>query len=304
MAEDKDGFQLPLVTSQVTDRNLQEIPIEELPLNEKLTLEDGEPSAEFVSDILMRGQLVEVELVVTPGGYFVISGNRRIAAIRKCHEMLPDDPRFNKVRAFVSDEDLSVARVKAVVDNHMRSDNTLTDIEGINLVYGEFPNISDKGAAKTLGMTVQTLRKLKKIVQLNNTVLDAYKAGKISRAVAAEIASAPKSIQAKATVAIAKGEKLSVAKIVDMERETRTAMIDKKADQLFPGLEIEVLASEPEKVFLGVALMDNLNRIITEVITDLDGADQYFEQVYSQLPSGVTAMKVFVYGEGNGEETE
>jgi len=285
-----DDLQLALIQTNVEMPKLKALSIDFLPATEDLDLEKGDPQPGFVQDIYNRGQLEEVRVLkVGLNKYSVIAGNKRVAAIRQLHERLPEDTRWNTVRAIVINDNSEAIMTSAVASNHQRKLNVVTDIKGIRFLKSKYPLMGEKAMALSLGMPLQTLKKRLKLFQLNDTLLDALLARKFTVKAAEYLATRP-GLWAGAIAAIAENKTVSMDSLTDLERVRHQENINSVSDQLFPILpDIDTEQISNEMVLLGVALTDG-NNFITNLLSI-----EEMENYLSANPVMTGWQKVYIY---------
>jgi ParB-like chromosome segregation protein Spo0J len=213
-------LQLPLIELTNEDLKIIQIPLDELPASSTFRVPKGHPTQEFVQDILEHGQREPIRVSHDyGGGYFVMAGRRRVMAIRKLQETLPEDGRWNTVLAVSSEEQSDDAMIGAMsASNNMRSDNPLSDLEAIKYFQEKYPGLGNKALAKLLGMSLQTLKKRLTLTKLDSLLMTEYEQGKIATGAAEEAAKLPVSMQSKLYVTLRQKGHLSVEDVQDAQR--------------------------------------------------------------------------------------
>lgn len=292
-----DDLQLALIQTSAEMPKLKALSIDFLPATEDLDLEKGDPQPGFVQDIYNRGQLEEIRVLkVGMNKYSVVAGNKRVAAIRQLHERLPEDKRWDTVRAIVINDNSEAVITASVASNHQRKLNVVTDIKGIRFLKSKYPLMGDKAMALSLGMPLQTLKKRLKLFQLSDVLLDALIARKFTVKAAEYLATRP-GLWAGAIAAIAENKTVSMDSLVDLERVKHQENINAVADRLFPQLpdvDTEQIDANTQ-VLLGVALMDDQFNIVTPVMDDGRETAEQFDDHIKHAPSGTSFQKVYIY---------
>jgi len=292
-------IQLPLIKTKTNEKKLVRVLLTDLPPNEELDLPKGQPTQEFVQDIVNRGQLEPIVLIKTGKTYLIESGNKRIAALRKIQELIPDTDEYNAIWAIVKSDGAETSMLSSVASNHMRQDNIITDLRVITHLVAKYPNMDEKQMATALGMSIQTLRRRKKLLVLNDVLLDSLKAGKISSGVAEALAGESKDVQNKAIAQVMEKGKISLEDIKEFQRVRKAEVIEDHAQMLFPHMpepvdEEQIDSTEP--VLLGVALMDENGVFLTPCLADDDPDTQLvFTEESSKHPGSANIQEVYIY---------
>jgi len=284
-------IQLPLIKTKVNDKKLVRILLADLPSNEKLDLPKGQPTAEFVQDIINRGLLEPIVVVKVGDSYQIESGNKRVAACRKIQELIPDTDEWNAIWAVVKSDATEVSMLSSVASNHMRQDNVITDLRVITHLIEKYPNMDEKQMATALGMSIQTLRRRKKLLVVNDVIMDALTAGKIGTGTAEALAGESKDVQNLAIAQIIEKGKVSLDDIKGFQQERKQLNFDTLAPKLFPdiGEPVDTEQISNEMVLLGVALTEG-NNFITNMLSV-----EEMENYLSANPDMAGFQKVYVY---------
>jgi ParB-like chromosome segregation protein Spo0J len=295
-------IQLPLIKTKVNNKKLVRVLLSDLPSNDKLDLPKGQPTAEFVQDIINRGLLEPIVVIKIGKEYLIESGNKRVAAMRKIQELIPDTDEYNAIWAIVKSDATEVSMMSSVASNHMRQDNVITDMRVIRHLIDKYPNMDEKQMATALGMSIQTLRRRKKLLRVSDVIMDSLIAGKISTGVAEALAGEGKDVQNQAIAQIIEKGKVSLEDIKVFQRERKQTNVDALAPTLFPILpELTEETVDTEQisdglVLLGVALMDENGVFLSPCLANDDPDTQIeFTRISSEHPGSASIQEVYIY---------
>jgi ParB/RepB/Spo0J family partition protein len=161
-------FQLPIHNiSTSSKQTYRKIPLKDLPPNEELL--SPPPVRELIESIAIRGQQTPIQLTINPDtqAYVVISGRRRIKALRAIELATPESAIHTVNAIIVSDIDEITALNMSAVENNLRNDNPLTDLEAIMSLKERNPKISESEISRQTGIPSA---RVKKRLKLNNII--------------------------------------------------------------------------------------------------------------------------------------
>lgn len=184
-------FQLPItnLSTKDTKRKLVKIPLDLLPPNEYL-LSDS-PTKALIEDIAIRGQVTPIQVTKdADDSYIIIDGRRRVKALRALAEAAEDKKEFDSVIAIVIDAPLSMQSILglAAVENNLRTENPLTDLQAIRYLMDNNPQISEQEISRQTGIPVARIRKRLKLNKLIPEIAQVVLKGNISVSVAEGVA--------------------------------------------------------------------------------------------------------------------
>jgi ParB-like chromosome segregation protein Spo0J len=293
-------LQLALIQTSHTMPKLKRIPLSDLPATEELDLEKGQPDASFVQDLINRGQLEPITVIkLAPSKFSVIAGNKRIAAIRQINELMPDKG-FDAVLAMVVNDNAEAAITGAVASNNQRHGNAITDLKGIRYLAEKYPTMGEKQIALSLGMNLQTFRRRKKLLKLNDLLLAEVMNGRITVTVAEYVADRLY-LQDPVIAKLAEKKVVSMDDLKGLQRVRKQDRVDNSAQQLLPGIVPPLPADDTEQIsneiiLLGVALMNDQGQIVSPVLADDDPDTEIaFNALIEGLPVGTEVFEVYIY---------
>lgn len=234
----KEAIQIPIINlEKVGKQTFRKIPLSELPPNEELL--SPYPSSEFIEDIASRGQTTPIQVTEIDGKYVVISGRRRIKALRHVCNIIKEYPKT--VNAIVI-SDISTAGIVnlSTVENNLRSDNPLTDLEAINYLKEKNPLISEREISQQTGIPVSRIRKRLKLTKLIPEISSAVIAGKVNVTVAENIAKLSPAKQSNLLSAYIQKGKISNEDVTVVQR----AVVQENANTLPNFPDCDVLSEE------------------------------------------------------------
>ncbi len=161
-------FQLPIHNiSTSSKQTYRRIPLSDLPANEELL--SPPPVRELIEDIAVRGQQTPIQITINPDtqAYVVISGRRRIKALRAIELATPESAIHTVNAIIVSDIDEATALNMSAVENNLRNDNPLTDLVAITSLMAKNPHISEAEISRQTGIPRS---RVKKRMKLNNII--------------------------------------------------------------------------------------------------------------------------------------
>lgn len=300
-------IQIPLMSEGKPQPKYKLIPLNHLPATEDLDLPQEWKwiKIPFIQDLMARGQREPIILTnLGDGRYFVEAGNKRIAAIREIHEeLLPDNPVFAKVKAIVQEDEYEVSLLASVASNHQRHGNALTDLKAIRYLMKKYPNMSEKSMARALGMSLQTLKRRKKLFALNDILLNGLETGQIGTRVAEELSKSTAHVQAKAVELLTLGKKkISLDDVKETKKVSRDNTISAVSDQVFPQaaipqLEVDENQISNEFTLLGITIMDEYGRILIPEVMDPDDpeTEERIEKASKEVPGSVAVQHIYIY---------
>lgn len=179
-------FQLPIDNiSEISKQSSRMILLTELPPNEALS--SPAPTKEFIEDIGLRGQLDPIWVTEIDNKYVVISGRRRIKALRELNDA--DPTKWNKAKALVfTNIDLANALNLSAVENNLRSDNPLTDYIAITQLLEKNPGISEHEISRQTGIPISRIKKRLKLKNLKPEFYKLFSSGEMTVSTAENIA--------------------------------------------------------------------------------------------------------------------
>lgn len=276
-------FQLPIQNLvKDTKQKLVKISISDLPDNESL-LSPG-PSRVLIEDIGLRGQTTPILVTLDESGkYIVIAGRRRIKAIRALHETFPDD--WKTVNAIVVEkaDNTSIATL-TTVENNLRSDNPLTDLQTITYLMTEHPGISESELSRVTGIPISRIRKRLKLSSLIPEIKQAVVENKINVFVAENIAKLNDNKQSELLSVYLNNGKITLEDVVVVQR----ARVQDSVDTLPPFFDMEVY-DDTEVGFVVVNTKDNKINIINKIFDTLEEANEKKDSI---LESVATVYKL------------
>ena len=112
----------------------------------------------------------------------LIYGFRRMMAISKIRERSPEDPRWHTVRAMIFSIDSAAAyKIVQMAENGNRKDlNAIETANGLKQIMDADPCMTQKSAAKILGLAESSASQFIKLLSLPQSVQDDVSSGKIS----------------------------------------------------------------------------------------------------------------------------
>jgi uncharacterized ParB-like nuclease family protein len=177
-----------------TDKKLIFVKIENIVSNERLS--SPPPSADLKDSIREHGVMVPIQVCKDdndPNMFFVYAGRRRIKAVR---ELMKDGiavPGDGKVPAFLDETLVPNGTLRlSVQENHLRSNNTVTDMQAIRKIVEDngwtYDDAHLKEVAKILRVPVGTVKKTVKMLKVNEVSFRALLDGRITSSTFEEIA--------------------------------------------------------------------------------------------------------------------
>jgi hypothetical protein len=247
---DKDDvLQLPLLEAKEKITRIRKVLVDTLPSNEELKLPLGEPRAEFVEDILQRGQRESIQVVQFPDGkQWVEAGRKRIATFRILKERFPEQKKWNRIRTEIADaEDFMSALMAAAASNNQRHANVLTDLQAIRYCMDHFPDMKDTEISRMTGIHPSTLKSRKKLFSLQPKWWDLFEGGNLLTGTAVEISKQTPEVQNNLWATYMQNDrKITKEDIINAQRVRREETITEHQAELFPDLEpIEVDEPDP-----------------------------------------------------------
>lgn len=274
-----DAIQIPIPNlEKIGKQTFRLIQLSDLPSNEMLL--SPYPSKELIEDIALRGQLDPIQVTERDGKYVVISGRRRIKALRKILEIDSKATRTVKAMVITNIEDGSIMNL-AAVENNLRSDNPLTDLEAINYLLSINPQISEREISQQTGIPISRIRKRLKLTNLIPEINTAVISGKISISVAENIAKLSSAKQSELLSIYFQKGKISNEDVVIVQR----AIVQEHANTLPDFPEIDSL--NEEKIIEYVHIKENSNDRVT--FTNINDAMNY-----KQINGGIVCKLVVI----------
>jgi ParB/RepB/Spo0J family partition protein len=261
-------FQIPIHNlSSESKQSLRKIPLSELPPDEVL-LSDA-PSRELIEDIGIRGQQDPISVTLDQNGkYLVIAGRRRIKALRILLSASPEAVKTVSAIVF-TDIDQTSALNMAAVENNLRSENPLTDLQAIANLMDRNPGISLAEISRQTGIPIARVKKRLKLVNLAPEIKQAVIDNKITTNVAESIAKMGPGKQSELVNLYIQKGKLSQEDVINSQRVTVQANVN----SLLPTFQdVNVLTDEVE----GYVLLHPNGRL-SMLIHDLDSANTQAE---------------------------
>ena len=230
-----NSFQLPIINvTEDAKHKLVKIELGKLPPNEALL--SPAPTRELVEDIAIRGQTTPIQVTVdADGNYIVFAGRRRIKALRMLHEAMPE--KWKVINAVVIEASLDAYGILGLssVENNLRTDNPLTDLQAIRYLMETNPQISEQEISRQTGIPVARIRKRLKLNQLIPELGKAVINNDVNIGTAEEIAKlSPRKQEQLLNTFLEKG-KITREDVVVVQR----AVVQENADTLpaFPDME-------------------------------------------------------------------
>jgi len=261
-------FQIPIHNlSSDSKQSLRKIPLSDLPPDEVL-LSDA-PSRELIEDIGIRGQQDPISVTLDQNGkYLVIAGRRRIKALRILLSASPEAVKTVSAIVF-TDIDQTSALNMAAVENNLRSENPLTDLQAIANLMDRNPGISLAEISRQTGIPIARVKKRLKLVNLAPEIKQAVIDNKITTNVAENIAKMGPGKQSELVNLYIQKGKLSQEDVINSQRVTVQANVN----SLLPTFQdVSVLTDEVE----GYVLLHPNGRL-SMLIRDLDNANTQAE---------------------------
>lgn len=233
------AFQLPIVNiADQGKRKLIKIALNDLPANEYLL--SPAPTRELIEDISVRGQTTPIQVTLDDNDkYIVIAGRRRVKAIRLLHEAMPD--QWKTVDAIVIDAPLDTRSILGLssVENNLRTDNPLTDLQAIQYLIKNNPQISEPEIARQTGIPIARIRKRLKLNKLIPEINQAVINNDININVAEDIAKLSPGKQQQLYNSFLQKGKITKEDVVDVQRTAVQENVNTLPD--FPAVEEEAV---------------------------------------------------------------
>jgi len=227
------------------------------------------PSRELIEDIGIRGQQDPISVTLDQNGkYLVIAGRRRIKALRILLSASPEAVKTVSAIVF-TDIDQTSALNMAAVENNLRSENPLTDLQAIANLMDRNPGISLAEISRQTGIPIARVKKRLKLVNLAPEIKQAVIDNKITTNVAESIAKMGPGKQSELVNLYIQKGKLSQEDVINSQRVTVQANVN----SLLPTFQdVNVLTDEVE----GYVLLHPNGRL-SMLIHDLDSANTQAE---------------------------
>jgi ParB/RepB/Spo0J family partition protein len=143
--------------------------------------------------------------------YNLVDGRRRLAA---CREL-----GINPIPVMIAETDLAIADVATLATNATRTSNPIAEYDAIERLIRKGATIKDISGAT--GMSQQTIKARQRLFGLEPTLLDAFRAGKVTVSVAEASAKLPKPIQKVLALLFFTEQKLTMTDVHEA-RQART----------------------------------------------------------------------------------
>lgn len=271
-----NSFQLPItnITSKEYKWKLVHIALEDLPADNFLL--SDKPTRVLIEDICLRGQVTPIQVTKDDNGkYIVIDGRRRIKALRLLKETTKD-PQWNTISAVLVDAPLDTRSVLGLsaIENNLRTENPLTDLQAIRYLMENNPQISEQEISRQTGIPISRIRKRLRLNKLLPEMMIAVIKGDISVRVAENIARLTPVKQSQVLNTFIEKGKVSQEDVLEAQRAT----VQENAALLpdFP----EILLDTND---LGYVIISKDTRVYTEdeisgILESLD-ADSYVVKI-------------------------
>jgi len=293
-----EAFQIPFLPADNRNSNTVMIPIDDLPPDEELDIPKGHPSKEMLESLSDRGQIEPIQVAKLPEGkYFVVTGNKRLVAFRRLRAVMPNPEAWDKIWAIVRDETYEAALTAGSTLTSVRYDNALTQMKAIRYLEAKYPGIEEKTLSRMTGMSIQTLRKRRKLFKLNDGLKRGLEDKMITTAVADAAADLPVQMQDMLVQKMVSRDKkgklrgLSLEDIKDVQRVSREEKIAPYTQSLFPTVPAPQPA--PQKQLLGYALLYTKSGLLSQLYTE-DELALALDAL--QVGPGIEILKVEVWG--------
>jgi len=244
--------QLPIVNlNKDSKKSLIKIKLADLPPNEQL-ISPGSPKElnPLIESISLHGQTDPIEVTKDANGnYIVIAGRRRIKALRVLNEACPDD--WKTVDA-ICYSDIGPATIHSLstIENNVRNENPLTDLEAIEYFQKTNPGISLSDISKHTGIPVSRIKKRLRLLSLLPEIKNMVYGEKVTVSVAENIAKLSQSKQEELIRKYAEKGKLSNDDVLEVQR----AVVQNNAN-LLPSFE-DLETYQEEEILGYVGLVD------------------------------------------------
>ena len=261
-----NSFQLPIVNiTEDAKCKLIKISLDQLPPNNALL--SPNPTRELIEDISVRGQTTPIQVTKDANGnYIVIAGRRRIKAIRQLHEAIPE--KWTTVDAVLVDAPLDSYSVLGLssVENNLRTDNPLTDLQAIKYLMDNNPQISEQEISRQTGIPIARIRKRLKLNKLIPEIAKAVINGDVAISVAEEATKLNHSKQEQLLHIFLEKGKISREDVVKAQQ----AVVQENANTL-PDFPIFDVPAE-EEIVLGYVVLTQLNTFVTQCLCNIEEA--------------------------------
>jgi ParB family chromosome partitioning protein len=252
------SFQIPIHNlSSQSKQSLKKILLSDLPPDEAL-LSDA-PSRELIEDIGIRGQQDPILVTLDQSGkYIVIAGRRRIKALRVLLSANPEAVKTVNAIIFTDIDQTSVLNM-AAIENNLRSENPLTDLQAITNLMDKNPGISFSEISRQTGIPISRVKKRLKLVNLAPEIKQAVVDNKITTNVAENIAKlGPVQQNELVNMYLQKG-KLSQENVIVAQR----AVVQNTANSLLPAfVDLDISSSEEIKGYVLLYSSEKLSILI------------------------------------------
>ena len=259
-------FQLPIINMTEEGKyKLIKIKLDQLPPNEVLL--SPNPTRELIEDISIRGQTTPIQVTLDANGnYIVIAGRRRIKALRALHEAMPD--KWTTVNAILIETPLDAYSILgfASVENNLRTENPLTDLQAIKYLMDNNPQISEQEISRQTGIPIARIRKRLKLNKLIPEIAKAVINGDIAISVAEETTKLNHSKQEQLLNIFLEKGKISKEDVIDVQR----AVVQENANTLPDFPDIDTLTEEED--ICGYAVITHLDTFLTQDLLTIEQA--------------------------------
>lgn len=177
-----------------TDKKLVNIKIDKIVSNDRLA--SPPPSQDLMDSIREHGIMVPIQVCVDdqdPNMFFVYAGRRRIKAVRELMKQGIAVPGNGFIPAYLDETLVPNGTLRlSVQENHLRSNNSVTDMQAIRKIVEDnnwtYDDAHLKEVARILRVPVGTIKKTVRMLKVNEVSYRALLEGRITTNTFEEIA--------------------------------------------------------------------------------------------------------------------
>lgn len=232
------ALQMPLMPVSAKTPKIRRMKLEELPANENLRIPAGHPLPEFIQSIYEDGQIKPITVMTFDDGRMhVADGKRRIATFRILAERFPEDKRWKRITASLSEEESYEVAIRSTsIANNQRHENALSDLDTIRFIRDKYPTITKSELARRTGINPSTLARRMKLLKLVQPWGELFEGGELILSIAENIAGHTPEMQFKLWALYQEKGKITQTMIKEVQKVRKTEAAEERQDVLFPEL--------------------------------------------------------------------